>query len=273
MESNKKISVIELTLFEYLKISLTNDDDQTKQISTPVFSNEQWKQFFAIAKQHEVLSLIGNELEKQKLPEELRELLVRCEARTVQTGLRLQMLDAKLTELLKQEKIIAITLKGNSISLYYPTPELRKTTDIDLLIPNEANVEKAEKLLCRNGFSYAKEQHALHHQVLLSPDGQTVEVHRMLANPFQKQSLNRYLEMIKEQSLEHCHEVSYQGICWYAYDLPWQAYYLLIHMLQHFLTSGFGLRNLCDWVVIWNQCTEKEARRQFWNMACESKID
>ncbi len=32
----------------------------------------------------------------------------------------------------------------------------------------------------------------------------------------------------------------------------YQAFELLLHMLQHYLRSGFGIRLLCDWVVFWN---------------------
>ena len=34
--------------------------------------------------------------------------------------------------------------------------------------------------------------------------------------------------------------------------LIYMAYELLLHMLQHYLRSGFGIRLLCDWVVLWN---------------------
>lgn len=41
-------------------------------------------------------------------------------------------------------------------------------------------------------------------------------------------------------------------------------------MLQHFVGSGFGLRNLCDWVVLWENCDDAKARKDFWKMVCES---
>lgn len=60
------------------------------------------------------------------------------------------------------------------------------------------------------------------------------------------------------------------GLPVYAYDTPWQAFYLLLHMLLHFMGSGFGLRNLCDWVVLWEHCDDTAAREEFWKLACES---
>lgn len=280
----KKDGIIEQALLQALKVVLNIDEEdatinQTNINKTNInetllsqFSNEQWKAFFALADRHEVLTLLEPVLREQALPSELGETLLRRQARTVHKGICLQMLDVKITKLLESEKITAITLKGNAVAAYYPTPEMRKTTDIDLLVPNEKDADKSIELLCQNGFTRSKEQHALHHVVLGSPDGQVVEIHKLLANPFMDQKLNHYLEQVKDDSLKHCHKVSYQGISWYAYDMPWQGYYLLIHMLQHFLTSGFGLRNLCDWVVLWNHCESQEERAEFVRLVSESGL-
>ena len=75
---------------------------------------------------------------------------------------------------------------------------------------------------------------------------------------------------MQPESLHHCHLTDIQGFQVYAYETPWHAFYLMIHMLTHFVGSGFGLRNLCDWVVLWNHCDEVKARGDFWKMAVES---
>jgi hypothetical protein len=43
----------------------------------------------------------------------------------------------------------------------------------------------------------------------------------------------------------------------------YQAFYLLLHMLQHFLRAGFGLKLLCDWVVFWEKPVRKEEKDTF----------
>jgi hypothetical protein len=42
-----------------------------------------------------------------------------------------------------------------------------------------------------------------------------------------------------------------------------QAYALLLHMLHHFLGSGFGLKLLCDWVVFWNNDHRQETKDRY----------
>jgi len=41
------------------------------------------------------------------------------------------------------------------------------------------------------------------------------------------------------------------------------AFQLLLHMLQHFLRAGFGLKLLCDWVVLWNGKVSQTERERY----------
>ena len=53
-----------------------------------------------------------------------------------------------------------------------------------------------------------------------------------------------------------------------AYD----AFYLLLHMLQHFLRAGFGLKLLCDWVVFWEKGYGSGVEEHFCSMAEECRV-
>ena len=75
-----------------------------------------------------------------------------------------------------------------------------------------------------------------------------MELHTAWADEFKEKHLNQYLQKRYRESEQHCQLVDCQGLKVYAYETAWQGFYLLIHMLQHFVGSGFGLRNLCDWL-------------------------
>ena len=53
---------------------------------------------------------------------------------------------------------------------------------------------------------------------------------------------------------------------------PFHAFYLLLHMLQHYLRSGFGLKLICDWTVFWNRDITQEDKLQFLKLIKESGI-
>ena len=267
MTSTSIIGENERTLLEFIRHSISKSDDDCK---TPDCSSEEWMQILVLAERHEVLALLENILDLDKLPEEYQLGLQFKNARTVHKGISLQALNSRLTVLLEKEGITAVTLKGSAVARFYPVPEFRKTTDIDLFLFSEEDVQKAGDILCANGFRFSEEWHANHHLVMISEKGETVELHTAWADEFKEKYLNQYLEKIQKESIKHCLPIDYEGARLYVYETAWQGYYLLIHMLQHFVGSGFGLRNLCDWVVLWENCDDEKARKDFFKMACDS---
>lgn len=262
-----EITKTEYTLLKYLSLSL---QPSGKASFTPSLTAQEWAQLLALADRHEVLSLLENVLDPDELPKEQRQHLQSKTARTVHKGIQLQVLNAKLTELLEKEGIVAVTLKGCAVSRFYPVPEFRKTTDVDLFVGNKEDAKKAVQLLCANGWLPSSQWQANHHFVLISGKKEVVELHTSWAEAFKEKHLNQYLEKLQKESSQHCQPVECQGLKVYAYETAWQGFYLLFHMLQHFVASGFGLRNLCDWVVLWENCDDPKERKEFWKMSCES---
>lgn len=267
MKEFNEINKTEYTLLKYLTLSL---QPSGKAGLTPSLSKKEWEQLISLADRHEVLPLLQNVLDPDGLPEEQGMYLQTKTARTVQKSIRLQVLNARLTALLEKEGIVAVTLKGSAVSRFYPVPEFRKTTDIDLFVEKREQAKKAVRLLCDNGFVPSSQWHANHHFVLTNQKKEVVELHTSWAEIFKEKQLNQYLGKLQKESNLHCRPVECQGLKVYAYEISWQGLYLLLHMLQHFVASGFGLRNLCDWVVLWEHCDDPKERKEFWKMACES---
>lgn len=264
------ISSINKTEYTLLKLLSRSLRPSRGTIPLPSLAGKEWEQLLALADRHEVLSLLENVLEMDRIPEEQRLAMQFKTARTVHKGIQLQVLNARLTALLEKEGIVAVTLKGCAVARFYPTPEFRKTSDLDLFVVDEEDAGRAVQILCENGFKPSSEWHANHHFVLVSEKNEVVELHTTWAEAFKEKHLNQYLEKLQEESIQHCRPVEFQGFKMYVYETEWQAFYLMIHMLQHFVGSGFGLRNLCDWVVLWENCDDEKARKDFWEMVCES---
>ena len=267
INNHVSITKTEYKLLQYLALSL---HPSGSPIQFPPQTDEEWKRLLALADRHEILPHIEDGLEQDNIPEEQRRIIQLKTAKTVHKGIQLQVLNSRLTALLEKAGIIAVTMKGSAVARFYPVPEYRKTTDLDLFIASANDVGKAVRILRDNGFAPSGKWHANHHIVLVSGKNEVVELHTTWAEAFKEKHLNQYLERCQKESVQHVHLVEWQGLQMYAYETAWQAFYLLIHMLQHFVGSGFGLRNLCDWVVLWENCDEEKARRDFWEMSCES---
>lgn len=271
MTTISKISQSEHTLLNYLGLSLKQFDiPHLNSTLNAEVNDEELEDIFEIADRHEVLALLENMSYSDRLTGKHSLTVQDKTARTVHKGIKLQALNTKITALLEKEGVKAVTLKGGAVARFYPVPEFRKTTDIDLFVFSKEDAQKAGRILCENGFKFSQLWHANHHIVLVSEKGETVEIHLSWAEAFREKRLNQYLEKIQKESRNHCQPIDCQGEKIFAYETAFQGFYLLIHMFQHFVGSGFGLRNLCDWVVLWENCDDEKARKDFRKMVCES---
>lgn len=216
-----------------------------------------------LSQRHEVTALLDDVWNSWDLSDEQIGLKEKFIARTVQKSIQLQILNSKLTRLMSEAGITAVTLKGYSVSRYFPVPEYRKSGDVDLFVCGKENIEKAVKVLEKNGFQTTDSWHANHHFVFISDRHETVELHVTWVEEFKEKHLNEYITEIQKESMNHCYLLNENDLQLYVYELPYHAFYLLLHMYQHFTASGFGLRNLCDWVVLWEHCDSEEERETF----------
>lgn len=270
MTSNSTISETERKLLKYLSqsIKITNNTNEEPCLDVKVF-----EQIYSLADRHEILALFGNILDSESLPLKLQNDFQLKTAKTVHKGITLQSLGARLTALLEKEGITAVTLKGYAVARLYPVPEYRKTSDVDLFFFTSEDALKAEKILCVNGFKRSDEWHANHHSILISEKNELVELHSSWADDFKDKNLNKYLTKIQKDSINYFDKIDANGKKLYVYNTTYQAFYLLVHMLGHFVGGGFGLRNLCDWVVLWENCEDDTARVSFLHMTCDSGIE
>ncbi len=75
--------------------------------------------------------------------------------------------------------------------------------------------------------------------------------------------MNAYMKKLASDMLAGCEMTEIMGYRIPVCTRTQEAYYLLVHMLQHFLRAGFGIKLLCDWVVFWNTCDDEDIRKDF----------
>ncbi|MCD8118528.1 MAG: nucleotidyltransferase family protein [Lachnospiraceae bacterium] len=150
-----------------------------------------------------------------------------------------------ILQLLTGAKIPCVILKGSSAAIYYPNPTLRTMGDIDILVKPEHQMEVVHILQEQGYGDVVGDEHHCH--MALHKEDYTIEVHREVNGLFLGkkskcvQRIRRYLE----DALERRQYID--GLPVLADDQ--QAVVLLLHKLEHFLTSGLGLRQICDWAV------------------------
>ena len=150
-------------------------------------------------------------------------------------------------ELLKNvlcgNKIKHLFLKGAEVRYFYPTPELRTSGDIDIVVKKE-DFEKAAMLLVENGF-----------KVVLSSDIQYV-----LTYLGEEYELKNYLDCLNDKCEEYFSDVFESDKCEDEKDYNYSLFpfyhliYIISHMLKHFKSGGAGVRQICDIDVILRNC-------------------
>lgn len=241
----------EMYLLQLLKAGL-QDDIHFSDLKN--LKDVNWETIIALAEKHSVLSLLYEQLNKHdSIPSHFVQMNSANAKRTVLQQYRLLFLSKYLINALQDAGVQVVLLKGVAAASYYPTPELRKSGDVDLLLMNPCQENRMKEIMLEHDFWVKEEQLALHHITFETKSGIEIEVHTLLAEPFDNQQINQYMDNLLKKGKCEIMERNIMGVNIPVLAPAYFAYELLLHMLQHFLRSGFGLKLLCDWVVFWRE--------------------
>lgn len=87
----------------------------------------------------------------------------------------------------------------------------------------------------------------------------------MLSEPFEQNELNTDIAALLPEYNSHRIHKTILGYPICAATDPYDAYYLLLHMLQHFVRAGFGVKLLCDWTVFWKRGLSQDTKEVFYS--------
>lgn len=215
-----------------------------------VLSPEEWKQVYDCAEKQAVVPLMlkGAAPYKAQMPQEL---LNRLRGYSISVAMRnehLMTVQDQLLALMMVHQIPCAILKGSSLSVCYPQPEVRPLGDIDILIRPE-DEERAIQLLCEQGYRPGHADHPFH--LDFSGKGAVVEVHWQVST-FPDSKGGRIAKGIVRSALEKTDIVEMDGHSFPMLKPLFQALSLLLHMERHMTIGGIGLRQLCDWAMFIN---------------------
>lgn len=152
---------------------------------------------------------------------------------------------AEVISILEASNIHCAVLKGSSIAVRYPRPEMRMLGDIDLLVREEQR-EDALAVLTNNGYHRHEMDHAFH--ISLIKGGTYLELHYAVTQ-FPDTPVGH---LIQKRLLTAIDRITTANIDQYTFPVLSevdQAIALLLHMERHMVNIGIGLRQLCDWCM------------------------
>lgn len=217
-----------------------------------------WNYIIGLARRHTVLGLIIDSI--RHLPANLRpsatisEKLDKFAFRLMSSNAMLDRAAIKIVNFLNDHGIKGVLIKGQGVARsYYPVPQLRQCGDIDYYV-GKKQYRKAVKL-CRRELVHDKNEGLIGDKHFnFDLDGVNIEIHRTAAEIFTPIVGQRFQKWTEEQldSRTHTRNVAFGNteITLPPYDFD--ALFIFQHAWQHFITGGIGLRQLCDWALIFH---------------------
>ena len=216
---------------------------------------DEWVNVVRLAKSQSVLGVVGNVLLSdaelsQRVPEELKNKVKKFVMSSMLTHNLLNGTLVKVVSVLRENGVESVLLKGQGIARNYPQSELRQCGDIDLYvglgkgeIVREILAPVAEKVDEAERVNVGKHYH------VTMPGGVEVEVHR-LTDLIVSPKRNVIYQAASDKGTS-------TGLVTYdfggtAVNTPaddFNAFFIFNHLFHHFLTSGIGLRQFCDWMM------------------------
>lgn len=210
------------------------------QERAPVLLAEQadWDRMWRLAREQSVLPMAADALaDSAALPEAVRREAMLAVLAQVRAGDAF----ARRYGALEQAGLAPLVVKGAVCRGLYPRPDLRPSSDEDLLAP-PGQAAAVAALLEREGMTVENpgaEQVTVCHD---SASGLHLEVHSTLfpVSSAAYGSWNRFFGDAFERRV-FWKEAGVWTLCPQDHLL-----YLILHSLKHFLHSGFGIRQVCD---------------------------
>ena len=194
------------------------------------------------------------------LPEDIKAAWRQKAFITLANNSRLNTAQTALVHLLEQRQIPYVIIKGTVSAYHYPHPELRTLGDIDFFV-EPSYVQETTELLVENGYEQRESDHSCH--IGFEKGAVGLEMHFAftgMEDPKVGPAIRAYLaDMMRQPKRLESFD---SGVT--PFDAPTHDRHgllMLLHMQQHLLNEGMGLRHLCDWAAF----VHRTADKPFWD--------
>ena len=217
--------------------------------------DEQYKGVMMIARKQRMEAMIGEVFIRHQVKlgrHQVAHLLSIIKA-TERQNYKMNRLLTAYTEDLCQHGIRYHVVKGQAVGTYYPSPLMRTPGDIDIFFPEKSYVA-AVALAEKQGMKMWKGNERGKHKVLVR-EGVVFELHwRLLipAFPWHRREWDSIIDKCWQQETGVIINSRWVGTLPMIYHMM----YVFMHLFYHLITSGVGLRQLCDVAVLLKRCDE-----------------
>lgn len=210
-----------------------------------------WQEVYTLATQQSMLGIVFDGVsllpEGQQPPKALLIKWMGIVAHLEQKNELLNQRVVELQALYEAEHIPFVLLKGQGLALNYPNPDHRTCGDMDVFVSPDY-FERANTVLRAAGGIQGTEEGVRH--LDFEWRGVMVENHRIMSVFHQEHRNDAFLHWIASWFPQGAELVTLKGASVAVPPVLFNVVYVLHHALRHLLTSGLGLRQPLDWLLL-----------------------
>lgn len=226
-----------------------------------IYDNVNWKEILNLSERHKVEGIIYLTLRKSNLlsklnNEEINSMKKKVTITGIQQSRNISALSKIFDEITKRN-IHLIVLKGLVVREFYPQPDQRSMCDADILV-NEKDVDVVKEILIKMGYKFWEDHDSSHHIALYHPVYPLIEIHW---NLFKRDGFTSELESYEKLIWKDVIDVYVGETKVSSLNYEDLALHLCMHMASHLASTGFGVRQLSDLVLL----VEKKNEDIDWN--------
>ena len=231
-----------------LKYALNGNEFTEKD----ALSHSQWIQVLRLAQMHRVLPLVYDTAYKALSCEKQEMEFLRQSSRmlVVQQASQTERF-LKLYKKLYEKGMEPIVIKGIVCRALYPKPDLRLSSDEDLLIAKEEYPLYVQVLSEEGYFNVNNDAEASYEASFVSSEGVHIELHKSLFD--EETEFFSLWNSVFSDAHKRAIYIEVENVRIKTFSYTDHLLFLILHGLKHFVHSGMGIRQICDIVMFANR--------------------
>ena len=214
---------------------------------------ETWRGIVDLARRQSVSALIADKalsLPKESLPprEQSLQFIIMIKQTKALNHKMIRVL-SEITQIFNAADFQFCLLKGLGNAMNYPSPLLRNVGDLDFFLYRKGDYEKSKEWISGEAFEI-EDAHRFREHYSFIKEGVIIENHRHITFFDNKKYGNLFKEWEKELiEKENFTSIQIDDLTVLQLPVEMNAFFIFQHMFRHFVFSGVGFRQFCDWML------------------------
>ena len=230
-------------------------------------NNYNWQSILQLSNIHKVLPLVYEALYKSEefknTDKDFQKYLKNTSMQIIYNQIQRSERFLQIYEEFNKKGLKILVFKGIILRQLYPIPDERISGDEDLLIKKE-DLKKAEEILKSKDMerilSQEEEEDVYHY--FCKKTGLHLELHtRLFGN---SSEIYKKMEKTFQGVFDNSEKVIINNVTINTFSLDKHFLYVICHAMKHFVSSGIGIRQICDIVMYINKYFDKINWNYIW---------